>query len=237
MTAELATALLLAGLAGFGIPLGGLLARVEGLAPDWLERELRHSVLAFGAGTLVAAVALVLVPEGNARVSTPVALVALLAGAWSFMLVDRRLAARGGPMAMLLAMLLDFVPEAMAMGALLPEGGGTGMLLALLIFVQNVPEGFNAWREAAARGLGPGRTLTLFVGLALLGPFATLAGATLLAAPAWLGGLMLFAAGGILYLMFQDIAPQVPLARHWAPPLAAVFGFALGLGGERLVAG
>ena len=38
---------------------------------------------------------------------------------------------------------------------------------------------------------------------------------------------MLFAAGGILYLTFQDIAPQSRLERRWRPPLGAVLGFAL----------
>ena len=52
-----------------------------------------------------------------------------------------------------------------------------------------------------------------------------------------LGAIMLFAAGGILYLVFQDIAPQARLARHWGPPLGAVFGFALGLLGTMLVQG
>lgn len=47
---------------------------------------------------------------------------------------------------------------------------------------------------------------------------------------------MLFAAGGILYLTFQDIAPQVRLDRHWAPPLGAVGGFLLGLAGSFIVA-
>lgn len=40
---------------------------------------------------------------------------------------------------------------------------------------------------------------------------------------------MLFAAGGILYLIFQDIAPQAKLAKHWAPPLGAIIGFLVGV--------
>jgi ZIP family zinc transporter len=48
---------------------------------------------------------------------------------------------------------------------------------------------------------------------------------------------MLFAAGGILYLVFQDIAPQAKLAKHWGPPLGAVLGFALGVLGTMLVQG
>ena len=50
-----------------------------------------------------------------------------------------------------------------------------------------------------------------------------------------LGSTMLFAAGGILYLTFQDIAPQARLERYWAPPLGAVLGFALALDGELLL--
>jgi ZIP family zinc transporter len=47
-----------------------------------------------------------------------------------------------------------------------------------------------------------------------------------------LGAIMLFAAGGIVYLLFEDVAPQVRLERRWSPPLGAVAGFALGLAGS-----
>jgi len=46
---------------------------------------------------------------------------------------------------------------------------------------------------------------------------------------------MLFCAGGILYLTFQDIAPQAKLERAWAPPLGAVVGFLIGLTGYMLI--
>ena len=50
--------------AGACIPLGGMLANIERIRPAWLENEFRHTVIAFGGGILVAAVSLVLVPEG-----------------------------------------------------------------------------------------------------------------------------------------------------------------------------
>ena len=49
-----------------------------------------------------------------------------------------------------------------------------------------------------------------------------------------LGASMLFASGGILYLIFQDIAPQSHMRRHWAPPLGAVLGFSVGMLGNNL---
>ncbi len=71
--------------------------------------------------------------------------------------------------------------------------------------------------------------------LALMGPVCGAVGWFWLAdQDAILGAIMLFAAGGILYLTFQDIAPQSRLERHWLPPLGAVLGFALALVGELL---
>jgi ZIP family zinc transporter len=53
--------------------------------------------------------------------------------------------------------------------------------------------------------------------------------------PTLTAAIMMFAAGGIRYLTFQDIAPQARLERHWAPPLGAVAGFAMGLAGAMLL--
>lgn len=46
---------------------------------------------------------------------------------------------------------------------------------------------------------------------------------------------MLFAGGGILYLTFQDLAPQAHVHRHWAPSLGAVAGFLFALVGQTLI--
>jgi ZIP family zinc transporter len=52
-----------------------------------------------------------------------------------------------------------------------------------------------------------------------------------------MGAIMLLSSGGVLYLIFEDIAPQSRLEKHWAPPLGAVFGFCLALFSEMLVHG
>ena len=106
-------------LAGVFMPLGGLLARIERIRPLWLERELRHGVIAFGGGALMAAVALVLVPEGQRHLSAWRATAAFGAGGITFFLIDRMIERRGGGIAQLMAMLLDFVPESLALGAML----------------------------------------------------------------------------------------------------------------------
>lgn len=230
----LAISLLLATLAGATIPIGAAVAQVESIRPRWLEEEFRHSMIAFGGGVLLAAVSLVLVPEGIRPLTWPWICLSFAAGGVTFFMLDRAIERRGGTVAQGMAMLLDFIPEAMAVGAALASGMQIGFLLVVLIALQNLPEGFNAYREIMARGRHSRRTvLTVFSAFVLFGPLAAYLGHTFLAsAPMLLGGVMLFAAGGIIYLTFEDIAPQAVLRRHWAPPLGAVAGFLLGIIGR-----
>jgi len=140
-------ALILSYLAGAAIPAGGALAAIEHIRPLWLERELRHTIIAFGGGALIAAVALVLVPEGMKGLPGPLSAISFLAGGGGFFLLDLLVARRGGQAAQFMAMLLDFIPEAIALGATFAIGGAFGPLLAFLIGLQNLPEGFNAFIE------------------------------------------------------------------------------------------
>lgn len=220
--------------AGLAMPIGASIAAIERIAPRWLESEVRHSIVAFGGGALLAAVALVLVPEGI-RQLTPVWIVVCFAGGGiTFMFLDIRLSSNVNPSSQLVAMLTDFVPEALALGATFVVAKKAGLLLAGIIALQNLPEGFNAHRELVSSSpFRTSRVVIAFALLALLGPFAGLVGYFLLADhPQVVSGMMLFAAGGMLYLIFQDIAPKAKLKKHWAPPLGAVAGFLIGVMGK-----
>ena len=233
---QLLTVLLYTALAGLALPVGGFIARIERLRPNWLEQELRHGVLAFGGGILLAAVAFVLVPEGIDELDPTTAVAALIFGGVCFLFADRSLSRSGRSAANFMAALLDFVPEALALGALIATQPALGRLLAVFIALQNLPEGFNSYRElVASRGVGDGHTLAILSGAALLGPLCGVLGFWILSESPWQTSIvMLFASGGVLYLIFQDIAPQAKLSRHWGPPLGAVLGFALGLVGAML---
>jgi ZIP family zinc transporter len=234
---QLITVLIFTTLAGAAIPIGGVIARFEKLQPRWLEQEFRHAVLAFGGGVLLAAVALILVPEGARRLDPWMAAGSFVVGGTVFMLLDRALANHGTPASNLMAALLDFAPESIALGALIASDPSLGVVLALFIGLQNLPEGFNAYREMIDQShMGISGVLWILSAATLVGPVCGLLGFLLLSnAPATTGIVMMFAAGGILYLVFQDIAPQAKLSRHWAPPLGAVLGFALGLVGELML--
>jgi ZIP family zinc transporter len=53
--------------------------------------------------------------------------------------------------------------------------------------------------------------------------------------PGLIGGLFMFSAGGILYLIFHDIAPLAHREGHWVPTLGTAVGFVLGLISQALV--
>ena len=231
------TIVLLTTLAGLCIPLGALLASIKHIKPLWLEQELRHFVIALGGGILLGAVAVVLVPEGIKQMEhSLLAIVLFMLGGLCFFIIERFLGLNRHSSPQLMGMLLDYIPEAMALGGLIALGSPAAPLLAVLIGIQNLPEGFNAYRELKQLNHKPPKlNLLIMLLLVPLGPIAALISFSLFAdQPYVLGGIMLFASGGILYLIFQDIAPQSRLENHWAPPLGAVLGFSIALFSEML---
>jgi len=233
---QLSTVIALTLFAGLAMPLGACLARVEDIHPNWLDEEFRHAVMAFGGGALLSAVALVLVPDGVKELHPVGASLCFIAGGFSFMVLDIFLASHKTPASQLAAMLSDFVPESIALGAAFVLGGSNVLLLASLIAMQNLPEGFNAYRELAdSSPYNRKKIILLFTLMAFLGPAAALLGYLFLAKyPVVVGAIMLFAAGAILYSVFQDIAPQAKLEKHWFPSMGAVLGFVLGMVGYML---
>ncbi|NRP14177.1 hypothetical protein XMM379_000333 [Aliiroseovarius sp. xm-m-379] len=232
---DLIYAITLAALAGAAIPFGAWLARFDQLLPGTIRNQTNHWIMAFGAGALLSAIALILVPEGLSRLPGPPALLLFLLGSLVALFADITLARRGGSKAQFMAMLMDFIPESLALGAILTADPKVAALLACMIGAQNLPEGFNADRELAVGSVPRHTRLILFAALVPLGPLAALTGHQFLAdLPTVLGAFMLFSAGGILYLIFQDIAPQVSVKHSWSPPLGAILGFAFGLAGHIL---
>jgi len=220
------------------MPLGGLLASIEHIRPKWLENELRHFIIAFGGGLLLGAAFEVLLPKGSEMVGHPTAaILAFLAGGFLIFLLERSLGLHRHEAPQLTGMLVDFIPETIALGGLAATEPRLAMVLALVIGLQNLPEGFNAYRDlASSRSVPRGKVLRYMAWLVPIGPAAgLLAHYGLGEHPRTLGTIMLMAAGGIVYLMFQDIAPQSKLRRAWAPPLGAVLGVGATLLAERLM--
>lgn len=223
----------LCALAGVTIPLGGILARFEAVFPNWLDMRLRRAVISFGAGALLSAVTLVLVPSGIKHTEHEIIslVTGLGCGGLGFALLDYVIHKGQNSVSNFMAMLLDYVPESLALGAGFALGEESGMLLAFLIALQNLPEGFNAFRELSDQKQNPNTVfiLLLLASTIAIGPIAGILGYTYLAKNVHLLGFIEFiASGGILYLVFRDLAPQASNENEYLPALGVVFGFLLG---------
>ena len=223
--------------AGSCIPLGGAIARFTRIQSNWLEDEFRHFIIALGGGVLLGAVVVVLIPAGMEQMAHSfTAILVFLSGGFIFFLLEPYLGLHKKESPQIAGMLLDFIPESMALGGLLALHSPSVLLLALLIGLQNIPEGFNAYHELAPKDKKSDHTLLFMCLLVLLGPIAGVIGFYYLSDhDEILGAIMLFSSGGILYLIFQDIAPQSKLNKHWLPPLGAVVGVSITLFGQLLL--
>ena len=143
--------------AGITVFIGGLLANYfnHHIKETPVKYEIIHTLMSFGSGIMLSAVALVLIPKGMEELELLPMAISFLAGALIFMFIDQYLASKGGQMATLLAMMMDFVPESIALGAVFAVDPNMASLLAVFIGLQNLPEAFNSYRDLVQSGFTP----------------------------------------------------------------------------------
>jgi zinc transporter, ZIP family len=198
-------------IASSALPLG---AAIGAWAPP--PRRVTAALLAFASGALITAVAFELF-EDAFRASGWRAGVAFLAGATVFIVLDswldRRTARRGATgagigFALLAGVTLDGVPENLAMGVSLIEGGGAVLLVA--IFVSNLPEAIVGAKKMREATIEPGRIMAIWVGASVLLAIAVVVGYGALegvddSTLAWPLG---FAAGAVLASLADTLMPE-----------------------------
>ena len=80
------------------------------------------------------------------------------------------------------------------------------------------------------------KTLIIFFFLSFFGIIGALTGYFILSEYQDLTAhLMIFASGGILYLLIQDIIPDSKFEKNYLTSLGATFGFLVGVIGDKLV--
>ena len=227
--------ILYAASAGFPIFLGGLISHTVAARQFSLKDEVNHFIVAFGGGALLSAIAFVLVPRAVENLPDPALIALFLGGTLAFMGLDILSQRLGGSLSMVISMMMDFIPEALALGASFAHDQAFGLLIAIFIGLQNLPEGYNSYLELK-ESLSSKKVLILMFLLSFVGIFSALFGEFVLSShPRAVESVMLFAAGGILYLVFQDVAPAAKIEKRWVPATGAGFGFLLGIIGEKMV--
>jgi zinc transporter, ZIP family len=206
--------------AASSLVVGGLIAlrvRVSGL--------VLGLVMGFGAGVLLSAVSFELVEEAfeTTGLLSDVA-IGLFAGCAVFSigdaLIDRfgggdRKAmdgaqAEGSPLAIVLGIVLDGIPESAVLGLTLVEGGAISVAMLAAVFLSNLPEAVAATSGLVLAGWHGSRVLALWVGVVAVSALAALAGFALFddASPHAIAFVLAFAGGAILTMLADTMMPE-----------------------------
>ncbi|HEY7202550.1 MAG TPA: ZIP family zinc transporter [Candidatus Dormibacteraeota bacterium] len=206
-----------------------------------LERARRVTglVMAFGAGTLLSAIAYELIPETNLHQGAGIG-VAFLLGALVYYAGDRVIDGRGGAdrqqieggaeagsgAAMFLGALLDGVPEAFILGIGLALGGSVSVAFVTAVFVSNIPQGVAGTASLRAAGASDRRIFWMWTALTVACAVTAALG-FLLAQSVPVQGVyaQAFAAGAVLTMLADSMMPEAFEHGGGAAGLATVLGY------------
>lgn len=219
-------------LAGSSVFLGGVLSYFfdKFLKKGLLKKEILHTLTAFGAGIMLGAVCFVLIPEGLKSLTNIYSVLIFFLGTVSFYFLDEYIKKKKTTASQLMAMLLDFIPESISLGAMFILNHNIAILLAFFIFLQNLPESFNSYIELKESKISSKKALIILFFLSFIGVVFSLIGYVFLRNEIEItASIMIFSSAGILYLIFQDIAPGLRIKENSYPVLGVNFGFLLAL--------
>jgi len=227
----------------------GGLALVLGAAVAWFARVPRWavaSVMAFGAGVLISALAFELVDEAERSGGLLATAGGFLGGAVVYVAANAalsRLGARhrkrsgdqqpsededsGSGAAIAVGALLDGVPESVVLGLSLLSGGGVGVGVLAAVFISNVPEGLSSAAGMRRAGRSARYVFGVWGGIALASGLSAMLGALLLdGAPDQLVAVITaVAAGAILAMVADTMVPEAFERTHLLTGLITALGF------------
>ena len=231
----------------WGLLAGGAL--VIGALAAWLfpvPRKLVASVMAFGAGVLISALAFDLVDEAETSGGLVPTVIGFLAGAVVYVAANIVLARHGARhrkrsgdqqpsesdqggsgAAIAIGALLDGIPESVVLGLSLLGGGGIGVPVLAAIFISNLPEGLSSSAGMKRHGRSAAYVFGVWIAIAVASGLAGLMGCLLLqgATAATIAVITAIAAGAILAMIADTMIPEAFERTHMYAGLIATVGF------------
>lgn len=195
-----------------------------------LPKPLLASLMAFGAGTMIAAVSNELFEPAFLQAGAVTAGIALFLGAAVYVVANRFLERQGGGAAvgwaLMLGTVLDGVPENTALGVTLGSGGGLALLVA--IAVGNVPEAIGGSALLRRdRDVSTRKAFGLWVSTGVALVVVTVAGHMLAehlgATP--ISAIQAFAGGATVAVLADSLMPEAYREGGWWVGIATAAGF------------
>jgi ZIP family zinc transporter len=234
-----------AGLWGLGA--GGAL--VVGALVAWLvevPQRVVASVMAFGAGVLISALAFDLVDEAETTGGLTATVIGFLIGAVAYLVANVLLARRGARhrkrsgdqqpseeeqtgsgSAIAVGALLDGIPESVVLGLSLLGGTGIGVPVLAAIAISNLPEGLSSAAGMKHNGRSARYVFGVWIAVAVASGAAGLLGCLFLrgASPESIAVITALAAGAILTMVADTMIPEAFERTHLYAGLIATLGF------------
>ncbi|GGK51533.1 ZIP family metal transporter [Nocardia camponoti] len=195
-----------------------------------LPKPVLAAMMAFGSGTMIAAVSQELFAPAFDQAGEVIAGCALFAGAAVFVvgtrLIENKLGRAAIGWALLLGTVLDGVPENLALGVSLNEGAGLVLLVA--IATGNVPEAMSGVELMRRQhGYSPSRTFALWAATAAVLVAVTVLGDSLTntVSHTTISAVQAFAGGATLAVLADSLMPEAYREGGWWVGMATAAGF------------
>jgi zinc transporter, ZIP family len=212
-----------------------------------ISKRTLGMIMGFGSGVLISAVAYELALEAfETSEGGGYAAAGLFAGSIVFYVGDRVIEGLGGadrknsggaqasgsPLAIVLGIVLDGIPESMVIGVGLIEGNGVSVAVLAAVFLSNLPEALAATTGLSTSGWRPAYIMGLWAIVALVSGIASLVGYSVFtgADPDALAFVLAFAGGAVLTMLADTMMPEAFEHGGRLTGVVTTLGFAVAFG-------